>query len=436
MMPKLENKIARLSSYVAATIIVLAPFWAFITVWPASNFGHYTALRLFIEILLGLTVIGAASLLAIDKKLPKSLVRQKWFYPLVAIVLLEIVWGLISHFNHFTGLKALGYAWIIDLRFLLFFASVFIIASRDDWLKHNWQKLILIPAVLVSIFAILQFAVLPLDFLKHFGYSQHTIFPYQTINHNHAYPRAMSFTRGANPLGAYLLMIASMSSFLLIKAKKSRDRVYYLASLLLALIGLFASFSRSAWLGVIVSLIIVIFLATRSVKARKILVISGAVIAVILASLGFALRNNVHVQNYFLHTQDNSKVSTNSNAGHLTALTSGLKNLADDPLGDGPGTSGPASIYNDEAKPRNTENYYLQIGEENGWLGLALLLAFFFFVGFELARRKTKLALALLASFVGLAVVNFLLPAWTDVTLAYIFWGLAGLVLGSSKLKH
>lgn len=432
----LENKIARLSSYVVGAIIVLAPFWAFVTVWSGSNFGHYTALRLIIEALLALVILAAISLMLLDRKLAAGLMRRKWIWPLAAFVTLEIIWGIVAHFEGNVSLKALGYAWIIDLRYLLFFASVYLIAEKDNWLAKNWKRLVFLPALAVSIFAVLQFAVLPLNFLSHFGYSPHTIFPYETINHNHSYPRAMSFTRGSNPLGAYLLIIISLAVLFLVKAKKNKPKIFYSISALLGLAALAFSFSRSAWAGTVVSLILLIFLIFTSTRARKIMLASGALLIVVAAILFAGFHNNPHFQNYFSHTQKNSVIKTTSDAQHASALTNGFSDFAHQPLGKGPGTSGPASVYNYDAAARNTENYYLQIGEEDGWLGLALLLAFFVIVAIELARARTKLALALFASFIGLAVTNFLLPAWTDVTLAYVFWGLAAVALIEVKLKN
>ena len=98
--------------------------------------------------------------------------------------------------------------------------------------------------------------------------------------------------------------------------------------------------------------------------------------------------------------------------------------------GLGAGTSGPASIYNHDHHPRITEDYYLEIGEESGWLGMFLFLAIIVGVAYWLwQRRDSPLALTLLAAFVGIAFINLLTLAWTDDTLCYIWWGLAGAAL-------
>jgi hypothetical protein len=429
---KVVSLTSKIAAGLAAAILVLAPFWASASVWLASGVGHYTAIRLALEVLLLLMMLAVAALLLLDRKLAVKLMQQKWLWPLASFVILEIVWGLVAYATKAVSLKALGYAWVVDLRYPLFFVAVYVAASKNDFLSRHWPRLIFIPAAIVAVFAVLQFAVLPLNFLTHFGYNAHTIFPYETINHNAGYPRAMSFTRGANPLGAYLLIIATL---LLAVLTKRKNKSWKIAGLLLTLAALMFSFSRSAWLGAIVSFVLLAWLMISSPKLRKLFLGAGTVVIIIFAILFIGLRNNAHFQNYFLHTQQHSTSKVSSNAGHLSALESGLSDFARDPLGNGPGTSGPASLYNREAPSRNTENYYLMIGEEDGWLGLALLLAFFVLVAIELARQKTKLALGLFASFIGLAVVNFLLPAWTDITLAYIFWGLTGIAIATSAGK-
>lgn len=433
MVKKLENKLIGLSNLLVALLLVLVPFWAFISVWAASGVGHYTGIRLVIETLLMLLALVAAGILCVDKPLAKDLARQKWAWAIVAFFVLEVVWGVVAYYTNAVGAKALGYAWVTDSRYLLFFVAAYIVAKKNSFLTNNWKPLVLIPAALVAVFALLQFLILPINFLTHFGYNTHTIFPYETINHNKSYIRAMSFLRGANPLGAYMVVIASMSAVLLVKAKR---KLLCGASLVLALLALIVSFSRSAWLGVVVSLVLLEFLLITKVKTKRIVLAGGLIVAAVLLLTAVGLKNNTSFQNYFLHTQVHSKIATNSNAGHLAALKNGISDFVRDPLGDGPGTSGPASVYNTKAPLRNTEDYYLMIGEEDGWLGLALLLLTFTLVAVELYSRKTMLAKALLASFAGLFVVNLLLPAWTDVTLAYIFWGLAAVALATKSVDR
>ena len=100
-----------------------------------------------------------------------------------------------------------------------------------------------------------------------------------------------------------------------------------------------------------------------------------------------------------------------------------------EPFGRGVGTAGPASVYN-RGKGRVAENYFIQIGQEAGWIGLMLFLLINAGVGYLLwVRRADPLALSLLAGLIGLSFVNLLSHAWSDDTLAYVWWGLAGIAM-------
>jgi uncharacterized membrane protein len=120
-------------------------------------------------------------------------------------------------------------------------------------------------------------------------------------------------------------------------------------------------------------------------------------------------------------------------------MRSGLSDALHQPLGRGPGTAGPASVYNNHPA-RIPENYFVQLAEEIGWLGLIVFLLIYWLAAKGLYFAKTNpLALGLLAALVGITFINFLSQAWTDNTLSYLWWGLAGIVLApllnGSKMK-
>ena len=80
--------------------------------------------------------------------------------------------------------------------------------------------------------------------------------------------------------------------------------------------------------------------------------------------------------------------------------------------------------------PRIAENFYLQIGQEMGWLGLALLVAVQAWVFRSLwAVRRMMLPRILLASGIGLTIVNLFSHAWADDTLGLLWWGMAGIAI-------
>jgi hypothetical protein len=422
----LKYTILTLTATLAAVILLLMPLHAFLTVWGDSLVGHYTVLRLWKEVLLGVALLGVALLMIIDHKIRSHTLTRRLVWLILLYALVNIAWGVVAYKRHDVSAKALGYGLIIDLRFPAFFLVTWAIVLRTSRLRGQYQHLILWPALVVVVFGLLQAFVLPSDFLGHFGYGPHTIPPYETINHNVHYIRIESTLRGANPLGAYLLVPISYLSVLIVRGKRNWQHIVFL---LAAVLTLYFSFSRSAWVGAVLSVGVILALSLRSQKAKQWVAAVVGVGVVILVGLLIGLHDSARFQNIFFHTQNHSSVATTSDQGHATALKNGLHDLLRQPLGRGPGSAGPASIYNNHPA-RIAENYFVQIGQETGWLGLLLFLLINAGVGYLLwSRRSDPLAFCLFASLIGLSFINLLSHAWADDTLAYVWWGLAGIAM-------
>jgi hypothetical protein len=425
-------KLVRVLSWITALVIVAVPFHAFLTVWLASSLGHYTALRLWKEFLLAAIVVGSLWLLWRDRAVRRKMLSL-WLVRLIFIYFgLLLVCGVVGLIADTVTTKAMLYGLLVDSRFLVFFLAVMILAAKYQVLSRNWQKLIFIPAIIVAAFAILQYLFLPFDFLKHFGYGESTIFPYETINHNLNHLRVASTLRGANPLGAYLLLPLTAASALFVRQPRQRTNLAMIsAGLALALV---FSFSRSAWLGAVVSLILILLLAWRWPFGRRASAIGVSLLFIVLVVTAIGLRNNLSFENFVFHTDRQSKIATSSNEGHAVALKSAVRDIVHQPQGRGVGSAGPQSVYN-RGQARIAEDYYLQIGQEAGILGLLLLGGICVSLGKILyERRDDSLALVLFASLIGLSLVNLLSHAWSDDTLAYVWWGLAGIYLGPAIL--
>ncbi|MGC1177228.1 MAG: O-antigen ligase family protein [Candidatus Saccharimonadales bacterium] len=415
-------------------IILAMPFHAFLTVWGASLIGHYTALRLWKEVLLLLCGLGVLLLLATDHKIRSHTLTRRLVRLILLYGLVNLIWGLVALKHHAVDLKALGYGLIINLRFLFFFLITWASALRLARLRIHWQWMILWPAGLVVLFGLLQIFVLPRDFLRHFGYGPNTILPFSTINHDSHYVRIASTLRGPNPLGAYLLIPITLLTILLLRGKRLK---LYSGLLAASLLVLFFSFSRGAWIGAALSITAVVLLSARTARLRRATLAAIACLLVVSAALVVGLHHNARFQNFVFHTQDHSAVKISSNEDHFSALKSGLRDVIHEPLGRGPGTAGPASIYNTGHPARIAENYYVQIGQETGWLGLSLFVLIVAGVGYLLwLRRDHSLALALFASLIGLSFVSLLSHGWTDDTLAYVWWGLAGIAMAPGLNKE
>lgn len=425
-----ESRLARNLSIVAAGILVLVPFHAFFTTWLGSNIGYYDLLRVWKEIVLLALMPFCVYLVWRSKQLRQQFLSSRILWLILIYILLHLLLGTWALHNGNVNKTALFYAFIVNLRFLLFFIICYVLAASSPFLKKNWKSILLIPASIVVLFGLFQKFVLPYDFLTHFGYGPKTIPAYQTVDSNIEYPRIQSTLRGANPLGAYLVLI--IASIVLLYRKASYRRTL---GLLAVFIVFFYSYSRSAWIGCMISIGLLLWWSQKRAKDAKFwLIISFAALAVVAGTL-LLLKNHQEAQNTLLHTSSSSASEISSNEARATAIKIGAEDVAHHPLGEGPGTAGPASAHNN--RPAEiSENYFLQIGQEVGVIGIGLFVAINILVGMELWRaRASVLAQILLATLVGLTAVNMLSHAWTDDTIAYLWWGLAGIALTPAILE-
>lgn len=424
----LADKTTKFANWLIAVVLVGVPFHAFLTVWGSQLVGHYTLLRLWEEILLTILCIVLAVWLVRDTSVRRQLASQPLVRLVAAYVLLVLALGVVALLKHEVTPKALGYGLIVDLRFVVWLVAVWLVASRSDWLWRHWRRLVFWPLAIVVVFALLQFFALPDNFLVHFGYDKNvTVAPYTTINQNTQTIRAQSFLRGPNPLGAYLALGLGLLAAVIAWSKR-----YWRMGLLIvfAALALFVSFSRSGWVGAFVAVALVGWWRLYSRKTRAILLVAVLAVCLIIGGSFALFRHSSGVQDALLHVHAGSTAKQTSNEGHLTAVRTGLRDILHEPFGLGPGTAGPASFYNSSHGMRNSESFYLQIGQELGWAGLLLFIAINAMLAIELWRRRAEpLALGLLATLIGLTIVNQLAYAWADETLAYLFWGLAGVAL-------
>jgi hypothetical protein len=419
-------------SSIVLIVLLLMPFHAFLTVWLSQVDGHYTALRLWKEVLLLVSGLGVLLLLVVDHKIRSHTLSRRLVQLCLLFIVVNFIWGIVAFEHHNVTAKALGYGWITDLRMPLFFLIAWAVSLRTKRLQQEWRWAILVPFAIVAIFALVQEFFLTPRFLEHFGYSKWTILPSQFVNNNHHFLRVQATLRGANPLGAYLLVPLTLLTLYMMRGKRHWR---YVAMLVAGVGALYFSFSRAAWLGFIVILVILAALEHTAFVRRHIIWMIVAA-ALVISGLVIGVSRSTKLQNVVLHTQQHSKIKDTSDAGHVSALRSGWHDLVHEPLGRGPGTAGPASVYNKPHSPRIAENFFIQIAQETGWIGLALFLLINAGIGYLLwCRRADPLAMSLFASLIGLSVVNMLSHAWADDTLAYLWWGLAGVAMAPVDQK-
>jgi O-antigen ligase len=429
-------RLVAFSTILVAAILVLIPFHAFLSVWVGGSLGIYDGARIWKEIILLVLLVPASYLLWKGMASGKRPSTGPVFWLVVGYVGLHGIAGLVAYGAKQVNAEALWYGLTVNLRFLLFFVCCAVVASYSPWLRAHWQKLVFIPAGLVVGFGLLQIFVLPPDILAHFGYGPDTIVPYQTVDQKQAYVRVQSTMRGPNPLAAYLVVVIAAAVAVLARQRQARWAYRGLVALLAgSTVVLGFTYSRSGYIGAVIAVGVACWLLAQNARLRRWLLIIVAGVVLLGGCLVWVLRQNDSVQNVLFHTNEHSAAPRSSNQDRAAALQSGLGDLAQQPLGQGPGTAGPASVHNN-GKVRIAENYYLQIGQEVGWIGIVLFVAILTAVGWELLKRRPEaLAVCLCASLVGISIINLLSHAWTDDTLSLLWWGLAGIVASPAILN-
>ncbi len=353
----------------------------------------------------------------------------KWFRdPLLWCIIAYVALYLVSLLN-WHGVQSTVAGLMIDLRYIAFFALIYILVRISPQWRAPLLKIAIGGAILVTGFAVVQL-FLPHDVLKGLGYSKETIAPYTTIDQNHGFIRENSTLRGPNPLGAYAMGVLCLA----VAALKSwRDtarskRFQLIALIIVGIVTLYVSFSRSAYIGLLVGLVAIAVAWWGTSRRFWYGLLAAAVLVGIIGAVVLSMKSDF-VSNVLLHTNPDSQVATKSDQGHLSSVQNGIDLFVRQPFGAGIGSTGSASYFSTNSLV--IENQYLFIAHEVGWLGLILYFAIFVIIMKRLwTRRSDMWALGVFAAGAGLAFIGLLLPVWVDDTVSIVWWGLAAICIG------
>ena len=368
------------------------------------------------EMLMALALIPLAYL-GVRRGLVGRLRSDKLLWLIGAFVVINALSLLL-----WTGLESSVAGLMINLRYVVFFLLVYgyvlLFPEALGWIK----RVALAGAIVVLGFGLVQLA-LPYDALTHIGYGPDTIRPYTTVDKNYDFIRYQSTLRGPNPYGAYAMGVALVA---MAYALKRRNAAMGALSLIAAF-AVYSSYSRSAFLGSAVGALIVLAVQFRRRIQPRLVATLAAVMVLALGGLWLA-RDSYVVSNVLLHEDPVAGSAVSSNDDHWESLARASEEAIQDPLGDGIGSTGSASLLSDA--PNIVENQFLMMASEVGWLGLAVFVALWAMVLVRLWKlRSSPLALGLFASGIGLAVIGMLLPVLADDTVAIVWWGMAGAVV-------
>lgn len=419
--------IHRILAVSLALILIFLPVHAFISTWGGTAIGPLEVWKAWKELFLIALMPFALAYLHMRRDVAKK-VSASWVTRLIFLyALLNVGYAAISIASH----EAIAAGLLMNLRFpAIMVLAMIVTACNDDWMRHF--KKVAEPflfgiTIFLSVVAIAQVTIIPKDFLTMFGYGPSTISSYSTVDNNPNALRAFATMRGPNTLGAYLILPLILALLALIREPKN---LWAGLSVGLGVVALAMTSSRSAWVGLLAAFFMLVLLSEPAKKFMR----GFAWLLIPILALGFIFlwvaANVPSLRLAVFHsTTGDLSLTEGSIDKHWQATVDGAKSVIDRPLGKGIGTAGPASFYNQDG-PSIPENYFVQIAEEMGVIGLGLFVALNIAVARKLwQQRHQAWPRVLLASFVGLTVVNLFLHGWSDDPTAMTWWGIAGLYM-------
>lgn len=417
-------------------LLIYMPFHVFLSQWIGTSMGGLSFWKVAKD-------LATIVLLALTAILVLWKVPHKTWRPYASLLVLAGVYAALHIILYIINknttldiaLLASGYnnrfIWIL----LIGIGSGLLLNTRPK--QQTIVRLVLIVSTIVCLIGILQW-FLPSDVLTHFGYAKELgVKPNFFINENPNFPRIFATFRDPNSFAAYLI-IPSLLLMELIRTNKRRK--LSIALLVLHLVVVYLSFSRAAWLGLLLGVSVLLFVHHRryiQAISRRYwpLLLSGALVMIFIT---YAVRNTSTFRSIVLKADDtNASTEMDSDEYHVFFIKEGLRDVSRRPTGYGPGTAGIVSIHNG-AQGQLTENYYVQIAHEVGILGLAVFIAIWALVCKLLySQEQSSLRTVLLVSAVVYAVMAMVMHLWTNEAIAFGWWGLAGLVIftGNSHNK-
>jgi O-antigen ligase len=245
-------------------------------------------------------------------------------------------------------------------------------------------------------------------------------------------PRIGSVFVSALTTGFYLVLGFAVG---IERIARGRGRPWVMISLLAIFAAILLTQTRSA---ILAALVVVLF-ALRPTPGRS--RNWRTQLAIVLAAVGVMAIPTAFATGLANRVSSGSSAKNSDTAGHIAGFWEGLNAIAHNPVGQGLGTSaGTGQRFATNGKqvviPENT---YLQVGIELGIVPMLLFVALVVILIVKLrsaARRHPDYALAAVgAALGGLAVGAWFLQPWTDFSVAWSVWGIAGAALAVTRKR-
>ena len=297
---------------------------------------------------------------------------------------------------------------------MLYFFAGFLLPKSKQWVK--WTVMVfLLSSLALALHGIYQ-------------YVTHAPMPAHWIDISEASSigtRAYSIVGNPNGLGAFLLMGALLSMSLAMSRLRTGQRLVMAAICVVLLVGVAVTFSRGAWIGLAIGVVVLLIMAYRRYLAPLF-------VAAFVA--WFALP--AKFTNRLVFAFSSEYVAKSTTAGRLFAWKMALQHVVDHPwFGLGLGTFGGTSAVMYGYSRIWVDNFYLQLAAEGGLILLALFLWILWRTakGLVKSHKSTRdpylraLAAGVFGGFVAVMVANVTASVWETLIVGVGFWFLAGL---------
>lgn len=431
-LPKMPRWLTYLVAGGLGLIFVLMPVHAFLSTWGGTAIGPLWLWKSWKEILLLLLAAPVLMWLLLTPVALRQLMRKPLAIALLAYITLSVVLAVV--FRQENGQDAMLAGLAMNLRYLGLGALAYLLfvygQPKEAWLRYAmWY--VVVAGVTVAVIGILQVLIVPSDFLSQFGYNKDTtIAPSIVIDDQPHLLRAFATLRGPNDFGAFLIL-----PILIVVAHLRRLPLWVSASMLGFMgVALLLSSSRSAWVGMIVAVLALgaYALGKRLSRVAMLAILAGFVLSI--AGLFYAASMVPLLRQAVFHSSPgDSSLTEGSTDKHIAATVHGVARVIEQPLGCGPGCSGPASYYGNHSAI--SENYFVQIAEEVGVLGILLFCMVVGLMAFKLhaESRNYPFNRVLVSAVLGYAAIGMLLHVWSDDPLSITWWLLAGAAIGYNE---
>lgn len=406
--------------YFLLALVLVMPLHAFLAISIGHIIGHQAVLQSWKEVGLIFAAIAAWSIFFTNKEIKQRVARQPAAWTAKIFIAVSVI---VTAITHSVGL----YDTLLGVKTTLAYLVLFVAVQATTFSKERWNTLItalLVISSIVGLFAVAQVYLLPVDYLVRFGYGAATVLPYHLVDPAVSSIRIIATFSGPNQLGSFMLIPFIMSFWLILRKKWLAFAPFFLTGF-----ALFHSYSRSAWIGAVIALFVVLLVWLKGWWKLSLLApLAGlAIIASVLSGPVKAMTTNLTF--YVFHGQFVDGHTNGSDSNRLNNAKYGLTKIEQQPLGYGLGTAGPAS--KNTAQPIITENSYLQIGIETGVIGLLLFVATVVLTLMALTKQFGVVdeSVALFAAIIGLSATNVFLHTWADSATALVLWGLVGYCL-------